>query len=150
MQDSGISPEALWPSSQPAHIDLVDTHCNNGGSEEVDISVKNPGEQCFSKISGDESSHSLGGAKELISPLVADEELVSKKRQKVENACEGSDMALQATTSSLIDWLQCHKDGVSVVKNSCNGREPNSLLYFVGYIVGKIMNFVYSTTGPTI
>ena len=46
-------------------------------------------------------------------PIVHDDDLVSNKRQRVNEPVEGISTALKATESSVLDWLKNFNEGVS-------------------------------------
>ena len=125
MQNLGISPELILPSNHntlnadqlPNNVSecsLISTSiCHMEGTCEVETSAKNSIGRCsFGKIEEAASVPSTGGQGPKLS-LVHDEDTLLTKRQKVSELDKGSLIPLEATESSIVEWLKNYAEGVS-------------------------------------
>lgn len=125
MQNLGISPELILLSNHktlnadqhPNNVSecslISPSTCHMEGPCEVETSAKNSIGRCsFEKIEAAASVPSTGGQGPKLS-LVHDEDTLLTKRQKVSELDKGSLIPLEATESSIVEWLKNYAEGVS-------------------------------------
>ncbi|XP_075634157.1 uncharacterized protein LOC142606705 [Castanea sativa] len=142
MQNLGISPELILPSNHntlnadqlPNNVSecsLISTStCHMEGPCEVETSAKNSIGSCsFGKIEEAASVPSTGGQGPKLSP-VHDEDTLLTKRQKVSELDKGSLIPLEATESSIVEWLKNYAEGVTLseILEHFNGSKEESVL----------------------
>ncbi|KAJ7964352.1 ATP-dependent DNA helicase [Quillaja saponaria] len=125
MQNSGVSPEAILPSR---HQNGKDGELPSDTSERNDKTTSEP---------------NTGGQKQMLHS-VSEEDQLSKKRLKVGQPGEGNPVNLEATGSSMVDWLKNYEEGVTLfnIREHFNGSSEESLVEILNGLEGDFLIYI--------